>query len=233
MGSRTAAALALVLASACGRAWYDPRDRGGGDAGLSGSGDGGSGGDSDGGGGGDSDAGVLTTGVATADTWLSESDPEQNFGAALVLGTAGSSDATILLRFDLGIVAAGAVPRAVTLAVSTSDGAQEPARVRIYRVFEDWSEDEASWNLRTTGQAWTRAGCGVGSRDAAARAEVSIEAPSTRYQVALPTSVVQGWIDDPASNRGLALIASAGLELLASESDDPAHRPTLAVEWDR
>lgn len=229
-GSRTAAALALVLACACGRAWYDPLDRGGGDGGLPpGTGDG------DGGSGGDSDAGVLTTGVAAADTWLSESEPELNFGAADVLRSTSGAGATILVRFELGIVPAGAVPQAVTLALSTTGSAQDPSRVRIYRVFEDWIEGEASWQLRVSGQAWTRAGCGVGSRDAAARAEVSIDAPDTRYQVALPTSVVEGWIDDPASNRGLALIGSSGseLEIWSSESDDPAHRPTLAVEWAR
>ena len=232
MGSRTAtatAALALVLASACGRAWYDPEDRGGGDAGdSSGTGDGG-------GGGGESDAGVLTTGDAAADTWLSENDRDENFGGAGVLRTADGPGATILLRFDLAAAPAGAVPRAVILAVSTSGGRQDAGRVNIHRVFEDWSEDEASWELRVSGQAWTRAGCGVGSRDAAARAQVSIDAPGTRYQVALPTSVVQGWIDDPASNRGLALVASSGsgIEIVSSESDDPAVRPTLAVEWTR
>ncbi|HEU5057479.1 MAG TPA: DNRLRE domain-containing protein [Kofleriaceae bacterium] len=218
------AALALALAAGCGRAWYEPQERGGGDAG----------GDSPDGGASESDAGVFTTGGALADTFLSESEPGESFGDRAVLRTARSPRATILLRFALE-VPAGATARAVTLSVSTSGAGQDPSDVRVYRVFEDWSEEEASWELRAAGQAWATAGCGVGSRDAAARAELAVEAAATRYQVALPTSVAQGWIDDPDSNHGLALIATSGsgVELVSSESGEPAERPSLAVEWTR
>ncbi len=230
---------ALALVAACGRAWYDPIDQGGGGAGdagdPSGTGDA-AGGD------GDRDAGLLITRGAAADTYLSASQPGANFGALDLVRTADSPAATILLRFDLGDVPAGAVPQAVTLALSTSDAAQDASRVRIYRVFEDWTEGGesgapgvASWDLRAPGQAWTSPGCGVGSRDAAARAEVAIDAPATRYQVELPTSVVEGWIADPASNLGLALIATSGsgVELVSSDGDDPGERPGLAIEWAR
>jgi len=47
--------------------------------------------------------------------------------------------------------------------------------------------------------------------------------------------VVEGWIEDPTSNRGLALIATsgAGVELVSSEGDDPTARPALVIEWAR
>lgn len=134
----------------------------------------------------------------------------------------------------------GAEARGATLTVWTSDAAQDPGEVRIYRVFEDWSEGgetgapgEASWDERQPGRAWSSPGCGVGSRDAAARAEMAIVAASTRHEVDLPASVVQGWIDDPSSNRGLALVATggAGVELVSGDSRDVARRPTLAIEW--
>lgn len=237
MASRSvpaALALTAMLAAACGRAWYDPLDRAADAGDVSGARDGAIIGDSDG--------GVHTSDAADGDTFLAESDPAVNFGGLGVVRTARSPRATALLRFDLGAVPAGAVAAAVTLEVSTSDAAQDPAGVRIYRVFEDWTEGgesgqpgAASWELRAPGEPWTTAGCGVGSRDAAARAELSIDLPDTRYQVALPTSVVQGWIDDPASNRGLALIATSGsgIELVSSEGADPERRPSLAVEWTR
>ena len=166
------AAIAFALTAACGRAWYDPIDPGG-ESGADG-GDPSRTGDAGGGEG--SDAGVLTTGSAAADTSLSASEPGANFGALDVLRTAGSPGATILIRFELGIVPADVAVQSLTLAVSTSGAAQDPSSVRIYRVFEDWTEGdesgapgEASWELRAPGIAWTRAGCGVGSRDAAAR----------------------------------------------------------------
>lgn len=232
------AAIAFALTAACGRAWYDPIDPGG-ESGADG-GDPSRTGDAGGGEG--SDAGVLTTGSAAADTTLSASEPGANFGALDVLRTAGSPGATILIRFELGIVPADVAVQSLTLAVSTSGAAQDPSSVRIYRVFEDWTEGdesgapgEASWELRAPGIAWTRAGCGVGSRDAAARAELDVDAPGARYEVDLPTSVVEGWIDDPTSNRGLALIATSGsgIELVSSEGDDPAERPALVIEWAR
>jgi hypothetical protein len=221
-------ALALV-AAACGRAGYDPIDQGDDSAGAD-----------DGGGGGDVDASVFTAGEAGDDTFLASNQRGFIFGALEVLRTARGPAATILLRFDLGEVPPGAEPSGATLAVWTSDAAQDASEVRIYRVFEDWREGnevgapgEASWDNRAPGNSWSSPGCGVGSRDAAARAEIAIDAPATLYEVELPASVVQGWIDDPASNRGLALIATggAGVELVSSESPDPARRPALSVEW--
>jgi hypothetical protein len=225
---RLSCLFALVLA--CGRAGYDPlageEDAGGsriGDAGHEGS-----------------DASVFTAADAGADTFLASTDRGFNFGGLGVLRTAAAPAATVLLRFDLGEIAAGAVARGAALTVWTTDAAQEPTEVRIYRVFEEWVEGDesgesgaASWDDRIAGQEWTSAGCGVGSRDAAARADLQIDAPATRYQVALPASVVQGWIDQPGSNFGLALIArsGSGVELVSSQSGDPERRPSLAVEW--
>ncbi|HEY8143584.1 MAG TPA: hypothetical protein VIG06_12965, partial [Kofleriaceae bacterium] len=117
------AALAFALTAACGRAWYEPVDPGG-ESGADG-GDPSQTGDA--GGGGDSDAGLLTTGTAAADTTLVESEPDGNFGALDVLRTAGSFGATILVRFDLGIVPADVAVQSVTLAVSTSGAAQDPS----------------------------------------------------------------------------------------------------------
>jgi len=224
-------ASALVLLAACGRAGYDPiHESSGGDAAAIG--DGGTAG---------GDASVFTAGDRGEDTFLASNQRGANFGALDVLRTARGPAATILLRFDLDELPPGAEVHAVTLAISTSAAAQD-ADVRIYRVFEDWTEGsetgapgEASWDRRTPGQNWRLAGCGVGSRDAAARAEVSIAAPATRYQVALPARVAQDWIDDPASNRGLALVArsGSGVELASSESADPAARPALVIEWSR
>jgi hypothetical protein len=218
----------LLALGACGRAGYDPL-----------AGDGGST-IADAGGGGNSDASVFTASDAGADTFLVSSDRGFNFGGLGVLRTAASPAATILLRFDLGEVPAGAVARGVTLTVWTSDGPQDPSQLRIYRVFEEWAEGgesgaagTASWDDRLPDQAWTGPGCGVGSRDAAARADFSVDAPATRYQVALPTSVAQGWIDEPGSNFGLALIArsGSGVELVSGDGADPERRPALAVEW--
>jgi hypothetical protein len=55
-------------------------------------------------------------------------------------------------------VPASATARAVTLSVSTTGTAQDPSGVRVYRVFEDWSEAEATWELRAAGQPWSTAG---------------------------------------------------------------------------
>jgi hypothetical protein len=219
----------LAASSACGRAGYDPVAADG-DAGASG----------DGGGPFRQDASVFTAGDAGEDTFLSSVDRGFNFGGLAALRTAREPPSTILLRFDIGEVPAGATVRAATLRVWTTAGEQDAAAVRVYRVFEDWSEGNqsgapgaASWDVRAPGLAWTGPGCGVGSRDAAARAELSVEAPAARYEAALPAAVVQAWLDDPAANRGLALVATAGagIELESSESADPERRPALAVDW--
>lgn len=186
------------------------------------------------------DASVFVAEDGGEDTFLSSTDPGLNFGGVEVLRTGAAPPATTLVRFDLGEIPAGATAQAVTLTVWTGAGTQDPSEVRIYRVFEDWAEGndtgaagEANWDLRAPGQAWFSAGCGAGSRDAAARAVFDVAEPSGRHDVAIPPAVVQAWIDDPASNRGLALIAAsgAGIELVSSESADTARRPALAIEW--
>jgi hypothetical protein len=221
---RRFAVLLVAVASACGRAGYDPLDQAGdGGAGLGGS-----------------DGSVFTASGVAHDTFLDSADRGANFGALEALRTADSPPATILLRFDLAGAPDGAIARAAALTVWTTDAGQDATRVRIFRVFEDWDEGSeagaagaASWDLRAPGQAWTKAGCGVGSRDAAARAEFEVDASSTRHEVALPTAVVQGWLDEPASNLGLALVATSGggVEIASSQTSAPARRPALVVEW--
>lgn len=209
-------ALVLIGSSGCGRLGYDPLAECGPECeGSDGGVDGPDGNAAvvDGGAGADGSL-LYVVGVA-ADTYVNSFAPTLNYGGGEFFSVRSSAvnDLVGLLRFDLGLVPDGEVSRAV-LQLDTNSAALSQGEVVVYRVLEAWREGTGvgsagatSWNERDVGLAWTAPGCGPGSRDAVELVRFAPLAGNTGYVVELPADVVQGWLDEPATNAGLALVA--------------------------
>ena len=76
--------------------------------------------------------------------------------------------------------------------------------ITVHQVLEPWIDSQTLWTERLTGIPWTAAGCGVGSRNATVLATFSATA-AMEYKVAIPASVVQGWVSNASTNFGFAL----------------------------
>ncbi len=181
------------------------------------------------------------TGV-TVDTYLDSANPSFNYGADLIARVDDDPSTVALLRFDLSSIAPGVTITVAELSITTAADALEEGSIQVYEVTEDWAEGDAvgaaapaNWTQRTATSDWTAAGAGTGSRATTAMSELVPGATATRYPVTLPTDLVQRWVDDSSTNRGLVLVpidaATHGVDFESSESATAASRPTLFITY--
>jgi hypothetical protein len=226
-------AVAVCAVAGCGRIGFDASGSATGDGASGGSG--GDGGDGSGGGSGEPQ---TVTVLGAADTAINSFAPSFNYGAATVFNVRSDTVSTYvgMMRFDLSAQAGTVV--AATLRISTSNAALSNGRIELTRILEPWDEGAqiggtgvANYTVRQGTTTWTAAGCGPGSRDGVALGEFQPYATNTRYDVTLQTSVVQGWIADPTTNHGFALIASAtGNDTVSFYARESATPPELTLE---
>jgi len=133
----------------------------------------------------------------TSDTYLDSALPNDNFGT----NTDASFDAdpirTALLRFDLSAAPAGATVEGAELTLYVFDPLETGDCV-IAPIVEAWASKEATYLLRTATLPWTSAGGTVGQL-----VQVFTPRVAGEYTISLPIALVQGWLDDPATNLGV------------------------------
>lgn len=181
----------------------------------------------------------------TYDTYLGLSSPDYNGGAHADLHTVQESmPAAALIAFDLSAIPQGSEVIDATLELWTeASGYLTSGHVEMRRVLEEWDEGAgdhsagvANWIERTPGESWAIEGAGPpGSSSAEILGMLEGDAPKEAYSVSIPTDVVQGWLDAPATNHGLRLAAVDYGEdyawYLSSEYWDATRRPALFVSF--
>ncbi len=169
----------------------------------------------------------------TFDTFIIESAPTQNRATSGVFILSGetSNRQVGLLYFDLTPLAAGTTISGAVLSLRTPADEFADGDVNVYQMLESWVDVEATWNERASGTAWTAPGADVGSRSDVILATFTASAQFTTYDIPLPAALIQGWVDDPSSNFGVALVATGTDigQLFASSSGTGENRPLLSV----
>jgi hypothetical protein len=175
--------------------------------------------------------------VASADTMIDSSTPNQTAGSSTDLRTDASPLRFAMMRFDLSSIPAGATILSANLTVwTTTAGGLTMGSTDVYRLLEDWNEAKADWTNRDPGHNWTTAGAqSPGSRDASPIANFTPAANDTQYVVALPASVVQGWLASPGSNDGIVFVnrdtPNLSVILVSKEGADATKHPRLDVTY--
>jgi len=104
---------------------------------------------------------------------------------------------------------------------------------QVYALKRAWSEQAATWRLYASGSTWEVAGA-KGSNDRGAQVG-SVVAPKTGKQTStIPASVVQGWLDNPATNNGIIIANLTNIDSFdfsSRESATAANRPQLNVTY--
>jgi hypothetical protein len=165
------------------------------------------------------------------DAQISAATPATPDGGGALITVSGPTPHThglvkfpALIGSGSGQVPAGAIITSATLQVSCVD----PGNVMgLYRLTEGWVEDQATWNERSTGVAWTVPGAdGAGSN---AGVGLAAACTATGPKAVDITQFVQEW-SNGAPNHGLVLTESGsdGVDVASSES---ANSPVLTVVY--
>ena len=176
--------------------------------------------------------------TSSADTHILENAPKKNYGTVTSLGVDGDEpagtgkDKSALLKWDLSTIPAGSKISSASVTLNVTNTTTQT--YQAYELKRPWVESAATWLLYATGKSWQTAGAkGLLDRGTTVVGNVS---PSTsgNQSFALSAALVQGWVDNPASNNGI-IIANAtntdGFDFSSRESTTSNLRPQLNVTY--
>lgn len=163
------------------------------------------------------------------DAQITAESPSTPNGAGLSINVDGQTPhAHGLMKFvgligdAAGQVPAGSIVTSATLTVNCTNPGQS---MRLYRLTEDWVEDQATWTQRQNGVAWGAAG----ADGSASHAGVALSGDcgvAGQRQIDL-TRFVQDWADGQP-NYGIVLTDS-GTDGVDFDSSESAGSPALSV----
>lgn len=178
---------------------------------------------------------LSATLVATADTYLDGGKTTTNYGTSATLTINGKPDDGALLKWNLSSIPIGSTLQSASISINVTGTSANT--YEIYELKRNWTESQATWKQAATGSNWQTAGA-QGSSDRGTTVLGTITATSTGlWNIALNAagvSVVQGWINNPASNFGFIIqdYADANRDDLLFNSKEvsiAANRPQLQL----
>lgn len=162
--------------------------------------------------------------IPSADVYIKESTPTANLEAdTLWLGERNDqvgSTQRILIKWDLSSIPSGSTIDSASLKlyiiVDRSNNART-ARLRYLK--RDWVEDEATWNVYSTGNSWGTAGAAntsdIDSTDngtASYTASETTDAYKTYTIDSNGVTTIQNWLDGSLSNYGWRIAMDTELD---------------------
>jgi hypothetical protein len=146
------------------------------------------------------------------------------------------TDAYMLLAWDVSEIPARSKVVSATLVFQVLNAVEEGA-YQVQALKRAWDETQATWQVAANGKRWHAPGAkGAEERDAAVLASLSPKTTGS-YSVALNAAgvaIVQGWIDNPASNFGLLIGDTTnpnGLWIATPRAKDARQRPKLVITY--
>jgi hypothetical protein len=135
-----------------------------------------------------------------------------------------------LMKFPALVGAgSGQVPpgAAITSAMLQLTCTDSGSAMQVYRLTQNWTEDQATWNERAAGSAWASPGAdGAGSN---AGVPLAADCTTTGQQLVDVTRFVQEW-SDGAPNYGIVFI-DAGTDGVDFTSSESGNSPVLSVAY--
>jgi len=185
--------------------------------------------------------------TSTKSTYLTSAEPDTNKETEdLYVGehNAGVETMRSLVQFDLSSIPAGSTINSAFLDLTFVGDASDNARVfSVYRVKRAWVEDQATWNVYSTGNSWTTAGAADTTNDREGTAintyHAQVAAPDTtngRKGVILDAAKIQEMITGGVfTNNGFLLqVANESNDAIIYGGDNNAtatKRPILLVDY--
>ena len=187
--------------------------------------------------------------VGGSDAEIREAEADANRGSATTMQAGGEGpggDLISLFQWDNISVPAGRTIVDAWFTINLSSNllmfGADRNPFEVFRVLQDWNEDEVTWNEPLANQSWQTAGANgnedrgqtLGTIEARLQGSILIvtAGANTIPLDADGVSMVQEWIDDPSTNHGI-LVASGELDknivFESTEAEDAPLRPALSV----
>lgn len=172
---------------------------------------------------------TLSGTAETADAYLTASSPNSNNGSGSAITVDGQNPhAHAVIKFPY-IFGEGRVPLGSSIVSATLDVrcSNSGNVMRLYRLTEDWLENQVTWNRRVTGVLWSNPGAdGPGSH-----ASVALDGncTATGWRTIDVTFFMQEW-SNGEPNYGIVLTDS-GTDGVNFDSSETANPPVLRVTY--
>ena len=144
-----------------------------------------------------------------------------------------------LLKWDLSSIPTTARVRSVKLRFEVSDVTNDKGYT-IHEVLKNWVADETNWTHYASGSEWSAEGASSSSDRSLAEMAFLDPRSANEYEISLNEegiNVVQGWIDNPSLNYGIAItklgINPDGFSFFAEDYISANPKPTLEVNYDQ
>jgi len=178
------------------------------------------------------------------DAFLSEGEPTNNFGNHPDLHLTSSETSPVLIRIDVSAVPSHATVTSARLRFRVTDATLPiGTKIEIYAMNESWTEGTgdhsggiANLTDRNPGVAWSEVGATPPSRDVVPISTTNVAALldfGDALVIDLPTALIAGWIANPNSNSGIAMMVDGVdfyCELGSSEFSTTNFRPRLELD---
>jgi hypothetical protein len=177
---------------------------------------------------------------AGRDTYVRGSAPTMNAGIHYDMHLEGRGTVA-LLHWDITAIPAGARIVEAELMLVTVDGFQDTLSFEVFDVREPWVEGDQNeapgwpnWQEREPGVPWGSEGVGPGTRGLEAWGSFEGDQDTEILLVDLDPRLLQAWVDDPASNHGMALVPGLASDgwVMSREFEVTVARPMLTVTYE-
>jgi len=173
----------------------------------------------------------------TDDTYILSYQPDMNFAGsrALIVRQGGITES--LVRFDLsGLPSPITIKKATLHAYALERSNDNPMMIGMYPLNRQWEVDEATWIMATDDEGWLWVGAASvpWDREGESAADARLDRTYQWYPFDL-TSLVQRWVDDPESNKGVLLVGAGNVSveyrLVSSDRSSVILRPKLVIDY--
>lgn len=182
-----------------------------------------------------------TTINANRSVFIEQTQPNTNYDFAPQIDVGesrlGSELRRGLVGFDLSSIPSGAIVTDVTFRIYNSGGdlTNNNRTFDVFRLKRDWVENQATWNIYSTGNSWQTAGA-LGANDydsTSIGAIATVNPPSAGYQeTALTASVVEDLIDGTFPNYGFLLKMQTEVDdMQRYEGSGDTNKPQLVITY--
>ena len=142
-----------------------------------------------------------------------------------------------LIQFDLSSIPAGStiITAQLKLYDQGTDLTNNARTMSIYRLKRSWVENQATWNVYSTGNSWSTAGA-INTSDSENSSVGSISMPnppvSGYVTITISTTPIQEWLDGTFANNGfLIYMATEADDMHRFDSRNETNKPQLIISY--